>query len=280
MTVYTLVVYTVLVVRRHRGVVTVGFSVSVTGQTVVYQSTTSVVTCGPLGQFVTVGWQEVTVRVTVRETVLVVQMVAEVVVGTPEVCPALLDGVWLAGPEGWEPLLDAAVDADVDEDAPDAELVSVEMAVLLVVVVTGAVDAAEDAAEELTASELDVDAAEELTASELDVDDSALVLELVSDAALDVLLTAEEPAEEPALVLVLVSEQEVDTLLAEEVVSEADELAAELPVLLAEARRAGNRAFSAAGGSDNRSRRSGRGADGRASASTAGLGAGSRGAAR
>ncbi len=56
--------YTVLVVRGIERVVGVDCSLLVTGQTVVYQGMTSVVTCGPAGQLVTVGWQDVTVRVT------------------------------------------------------------------------------------------------------------------------------------------------------------------------------------------------------------------------
>ena len=67
------------VVRGTDAVVGADVSVSVTGQMVVYQSTTSVVTCGPAGQLVTVGAHEVTVRVMVLDTVLVVIFTDEVV---------------------------------------------------------------------------------------------------------------------------------------------------------------------------------------------------------
>ena len=87
--VYTLVVYTVLVVRGTDVVVGADFSVSVTGQMVVYHGTTSVVTCGPAGQLVTVGAHEVTVRVIVLDTVLVVICTDEVV-----------EGMMLLEPEG------------------------------------------------------------------------------------------------------------------------------------------------------------------------------------
>ncbi len=79
--VYTVVEYTVLVVRGTDDVVGTGVSVSVTGQMVVYHGITSVVTCGPAGQLVTVGAHEVTVRVMVLDTVLVVIFTDEVVEG-------------------------------------------------------------------------------------------------------------------------------------------------------------------------------------------------------
>lgn len=70
-----LVVYTVLVVRRKPVEVAVGLgdcAASVTGQTVVYAGTTSVVTL-PLGQSVTLLGQAVMVYVLVVYTVLVVR---------------------------------------------------------------------------------------------------------------------------------------------------------------------------------------------------------------